>query len=156
MADNIDILVKLFDTLKASADKNEDATQQLIGQQHELVNHIKNMPIKELHDALKEHSKDSNTNIDECSGTVTTTSGKLMAELNIISSKVSRMILVVAVAFSILTGTYVVIRTVSDDNSQFNKWVKTSEEAHNDILKEVKNQINNLRKEISDMPSNGG
>jgi len=144
MADNIDILVKLFDTLKASTDKNEDTTQQLIGQQHELVNYIKNMPIKDLHAALKEHSKDSKINIDDCSGTVQSTSNDLMVEIKGLAGKVSKMILVVVVAFTIVMGGIGIVATVTD----------TDEDAHNSIIQNLKDEINLLRKEINDTNTN--
>jgi len=148
MADSIDVLVKLFDTLKFSSDKNEDATKQLISQQQDLVTYINNLPVKDLRDAIKEHSKDSKTNIDNCSNAVAVKTKDLMTEIKKVNSKVSKMILVVAVAFTILTGTYVVIRTVADDNSQLDKYKEFEDKAHNEILNNVTNQIKQLRREL--------
>ncbi len=114
MIDNISILVKLFETLKASTDKNEQATQQLIVQQLELVGHIKHLPIQDLKDALTEHSKDSKKEVNDCTENVDIKTTDLMTELTKLNNKVGKMILVVFVAFTILMGSYVIIRTVAD------------------------------------------
>jgi len=149
MADSIDILVKLFDTLKSSTDKNESSTQQLIGQQQELVSYINNLPIKDLHIALTAHSKEAKTDIDDCTDTVSTTTNNLMDEIKKINNKVSKMIFVVIAAFSILMGSYVVIRSVADNNSQFDEWQEGADKAHTEILDNVTQQISNLRRELA-------
>lgn len=147
MSDNINVLLKLFEILKESSDKNEEATQQLIVQQLDLVGHIKYLPIDDLRQALKDHAAKSSIDIDSCSETVTTTSGDLMAEIKKISSKVSKMILVVIVAFTILTGSYVIIRSVADKDLQ-NKVNVTLTEEHRAITDEV---IKEMRKEVLKM-----
>jgi len=148
MADSIDILVKLFDTLKTSTDKNESSTQQLVGQQQELVTYIKSLPIKDLRDALAVHAKDSDTNIDSCSDTIKSNSEALMAELKKISVKISKMTLVAVVIFTVLSGAYLVVRSVADNNSQFEQWQTTADKAHNEILDNVTDQIEKLRDEL--------
>ncbi len=114
MSDNISILVTLFETLKTSTDKNEEATQQLIVQQLDLVGHIKHLPIQDLKDALASHATNSKKEVDDCSDNVDTKTSDLMAEIVKLSGKVSKMILVVVVAFTILMGSYVVIRSIAD------------------------------------------
>lgn len=148
MADNIDILLKLFATLKESSDKNEEATKQLILQQLDLVSHIKHLPIEDLRQALKDHAKDSAENIDSCEETVTTTSGDLMTELKKISNKVGKMILVVLVTFSILTGGYIIIRSTVDNQESA---VVYTEAEHRkiarDVIKEIRKEMRKLHDE---------
>lgn len=149
MTDNIDILIKLFDTLKESSDKNSGATQQLITQQLDLVSHIKNLPIEDLRDALKEHAKQATDDMGDCVETVTTSSVDLMGEVKIIGSKVNKMILVVLVAFSLLTGTYLFVRSSYDSGKKFQEWQEKIEsqqnEEHHAIADEI---IKQLREEI--------
>jgi pyruvate/2-oxoglutarate dehydrogenase complex dihydrolipoamide acyltransferase (E2) component len=139
MANNIDILLKLFATLKESSDKNEEATKQLILQQLELVGHIKHLPIDDLRQALKEHAKDSEENIDACTETVEVTGKDLMEEIKKLASKVNKMILIVLVTFTILTGAYVVIRSTADNQENIST---ISEAQHHKIDLEI------IRKEI--------
>jgi len=148
MTDSMDILVKLFDTLKASTDKNESSTQQLIGQQQDLVTYIKNLPIKDLRDALNIHVKDSASNIDSCSNIVKLKTGVLMDELKKISVKISKMTLVAVVIFTVLAGAYVIVRTISDDKAQFEEYKETSDIEHSKMLQIVTDQIEVLRKEL--------
>ena len=148
MANNIDILLKLFATLKESSDKNEEATKQLILQQLELVGHIKHLPIEDLRQALKDHAKESSEEIDSCEETVTTTSEDLMTELKKMSNKVSKMILVVVVAFTILTGAYIIIRSVADNQESISA---TQEAQHRkvatDVIEEIRKEIRKLHNE---------
>jgi hypothetical protein len=134
MSDNITILVKLFETLKEASDKNEDATQQLIVQQLELVGHIKHLPIEDLRQALKDHAKDSADNIDSCTETVEITGKDLMTEIKKLASKVNKMILVVLVTFAVLTGTYVFISNVADHKQESVVWQKKIEKAKEDMV----------------------
>ena len=54
--ENVELMVKLFETLKESSDKNESTLRQLIEQQHSLISLIEYMPVKELHQSLKDHN----------------------------------------------------------------------------------------------------
>lgn len=139
MSDNINILVKLFETLKDSSDKNEETTQKLIVQQLELVSRIKNLPIEDLKQALKEHAKESLDSIDSCAETVETTGADLMKEIRRLASKVNMMIVVVLVTFAILTGTYVFISDVADHRKESIEWQekieKVKKEAFDKALK---------------------
>ncbi len=149
MSDNITILVKLFETLKESSDKNEDATQQLIVQQLELVGHIKHLPIEDLKQALKEHAKDSADSIDLCAENITVTSKDILEEIKKLSSKVSKMILVVLVTFSVLTGTYVFISNVAE-HKQESKVEQKIEMTQEDIVDKVMEKIRKEKKMTND------
>jgi len=149
MNENIDVLLQLFGMLKESSDKNEDATQQLIVQQLDLVSHIKHLPIDDLRAALKEHQKTSADDIDACTETVESTTGDLMDELKKISGRVNKMILVVSVAFSLMVGTYILVRSVSDSDTKFNAWQKKIEEKQNSEHQAIADEvIEKLRDEI--------
>ena len=50
-----DIILKLFDTLKDSTDKNERPMQTLINQQQTLVDNVRHMPIEEIRQDIKDH-----------------------------------------------------------------------------------------------------
>jgi len=156
MTDNIDILLKLFETLKESSDKNEDATQQLIVQQLELVSCIKNLPIEDLRAALKEHAKQSADDIDDCTETVETKSVGLMDEIKKISSKVNKMILVVTVAFSLLAGTYIFVRSSYDSGIKFQEWQdrieKRQRTEHSILVDEITKQIKEGFKNLKNKP----
>lgn len=120
MSDNISILVKLFETLKTSSDKNEEATQKLIVQQLDLVGHIKHLPIQDLKDALAAHAKDSKKEVNDCTENVDIKTSDLMVEVVKLNNKVSKMILVVVATFTILMGSYVIIRSVADKDKMYN------------------------------------
>jgi len=126
----IDLLIKLFDTLKDSMKDQQTVHNALLTNQNDIGNYIKTMPMEEIKQMLKEHVKDSSDEIDSCTETVETKSDKIMEEVQALKQKVGRMILVVIVAFTILTGSYVIIRTVAED--------KTS---HQEIIEEVKGLI---------------
>ena len=114
MTDNIDIFMKLFDTLKQASDKHESTLQKLIEQQQKLVGHIEYLPIKDLQTALDNHGKESTDEISTCTETVTITSSALIEKIRTMDSKISKMIIVVIVAFTVLTGGYFIIRGVTD------------------------------------------
>jgi molybdopterin biosynthesis enzyme MoaB len=88
-----DIILKLFDTLKESTDKNERTMQILINQQQSLVESVTHLPIGEIRQEIKEHvisAKAERENIED--------------KIDKIDHKVAKMIVVVLVAFTILGG----------------------------------------------------
>jgi len=156
MTDNIEILVKLFETLKTSSDKNEESTRQLIVQQLELVNHIKNMPISDLKQALKDHAKESAQDIDTCSETITTTTTDLMKELRSMHSKVTKMLIALALIVSIATGGYFIIRATADNDTIIQKHLdKKFNELSKQISKERQDEIQKLREEMEGLHKDG-
>jgi hypothetical protein len=114
MAENIDLMVKLFETLKQSSDKNEATLQKLIEQQHSLIGHIEYLPIKELQTSLKDHNKESSDEITSCTDTVNKTSDSILERVKKIDGKVGKMITIVLVAFSLLTITFIVAKMTMD------------------------------------------
>ena len=148
MTDNIDILMKLFDTLKQASDKHESTLQKLIEQQHKLVGHIEYLPIKELQNALESHGKESTNDITTCTDTVTSTSDTLIEKVRSIDSKISKMIIVVIVAFSILTGGFLIIKAATDyfDNASLQEIESEQEKKYMDAIDDIKKQIEELHK----------
>ncbi len=130
MADHIDLMIKLFDTLKQASDKNESSIISLIQQQDKLIGHIEHLPIKDLQDALKEHNKDSKKNIDSCTETVETTSDKILDRVKGIENKIGRMILVVIVAFTLFSSAVFIAKFVYND--------KTDKSSYSEILEGLK------------------
>ena len=148
MTDNISsVLVRLFDTLKDATDKNEESTQELISQQADLVTHIKNLPIKDLKALLELHAKNSKTEVDTCSANVTTKTDDLMKEILKIGNKVSRMILVVIVAFTILMGTYVIIRNVAEKDQIYDYEAVEAKQSKS-FDEKIDTLLINIRKEM--------
>lgn len=147
--ENINVLLKLFDTLKESSDRNEDATKQLIIQQLELVNRIKTLPIDDLRIALKEHAKQSIDDIDNCTGKVSETKTSLMDELRTINNKITKMIYVVVIAFSLTMGLYVFVRSTTDNDAKLLKWQQQIETRQNiEHEKIIKKVIEEIRSEF--------
>lgn len=156
MTDNIEILVKLFETLKASSDKNEETTRQLVVQQLELVNQIKNLPIEDLKQALKEHAKDSANNIDACSQVVSVTSNDVMGELRSIKGKLTKLLIAIGLVVTIATGGYFVLRAVSDSDQIIEKHLdKKFHELSDQITKERESELEDIRQQMRDLHKDG-
>jgi len=98
-----DIILKLFDTLKDSTDKNERTMQTLITQQQLLVDNVTHLPINEIRQDIKDHIISAH---EERKGI----SDKILK----IDGKISKMIIVVLVAFTILSGSYLFVRSSLD------------------------------------------
>ena len=145
--DNIKILVKLFETLKESSNRNESTTQKLVIQQLELVNQIKNLPVDDLKEALKEHAKESSDEINECSGVIELETANIISLLKDIVNKINRMILVVLVAFSVVTGSYVMIRSTADDTNQIELLKDELKQEQKELAEEI---MDKLHEELKD------
>lgn len=95
-----DIILKLFDTLKDSTDKNERTMQTLIHQQQILVDNVTHMPMDEIRQDIKDHIVSAR---EERKG--------ITERIIKIDSKVGKMIIVVIVTFSVLTGSYLFVKS---------------------------------------------
>jgi hypothetical protein len=98
-----DFIIKLFDTLKESTDKNERTMQTLINQQQILVDTVKHMPINEIRKEIQDHidSAKEERNI-------------ILDHIVKMDFKITKMIITVIVAFTIVTGGYLFIRSIVD------------------------------------------
>jgi DNA-binding transcriptional MerR regulator len=142
---NIEILVRLFETLKDSSIRNENVSQRLLMQQIEMVNQIKNLPVEDLKVALKEHMADSAKDINTCAGTIEIHTNDIKELIKVLTNKVSKMITVVAVTFSLLAGTYTVMRVVSDEQSHIDQLKQELVEERDARMDEM---LNEIRKEM--------
>jgi hypothetical protein len=123
-----DIILKLFDTLKDSTDKNERTMQILINQQQTLVDNVTHMPIDEIRQEIKEHVVSAKKERVEISGKVEK-----------VDSKVGKMILVVIVAFTLFSSA-VLIGNLTN---------RTSTPTHDDLqetILELEKQIEDYHK----------
>ena len=156
MTDNIEILVKLFETLKTSSDKNEEATRQLILQQLELVNQIKSLPIEDLKLALKEHAKESTKEMNACTEVVSVTSSDVMAELRSIRGKLTKMLIALGLVVSIATGGYFVIRATADNEEIIEKHItKQIDQMSDRISEERAKDLEEIRQQMRDLHTDG-
>jgi hypothetical protein len=147
--DNIELMVKLFETLKESSDKSESTLRKLIEQQYSLVSLIEYMPVKELHESLKVHSKDSSTEIGECTDTVHTTSDTILEKVKGIEVKIGRMILVVIVAFSVLSAGFIVGRLTLEGKIMQQSSVLEHQEIIDALKESMEEEFDKIRREIN-------
>ena len=97
----IDLLLKLFDTLKDSLKDINIGNNALLTNQNDISNHIKGLPMEEVKQLLKDHSKESSDDIDSCTETVESKSDAILEEVKEIKGKIKNMILAVVVAVSL-------------------------------------------------------
>ena len=116
MSDTLDFVSKLFDTLKEASKDSNTALQRLVAQQQELVNHVKGLPITELHQTLKDHDTKSTGEIDSCTETVESQTGTILKEVRDLKGKVRTMIIVVVVAFSLFTSAALIGKLVIESD----------------------------------------
>lgn len=126
MTDSIEILVKLFDTLKEASDENKRTTQVLVSQQQELVNYIKTLPIVDFKELLKDHATKSGTDIDACTLKVETKTESILQKMRSIDGKITKMLIVITVFVGLLAVAYFIARSTTD-----------VEQIKNDITKEI-------------------
>jgi hypothetical protein len=151
MSDYVDILNKLFDTLKGASDRNEQATQKLVEQQVILVGKIKSMPIDELRDVLKSHADKTDKEISDCNGTIELRTLEIKDLIKDLITRVNRMILAVTIAVTITTGGYFIIRYMADDHININTLrQELKQERHNEqneIVKKIQEEMRKLHLE---------
>lgn len=110
----VDLLIKLFDTLKDSIKDIQNICQALLTNQTSIGNYMKNLPMEEVKGLLKDHSKESTTEIGTCKETVEIKSNNLLQKINSMDNKINKMIIVITVAFALLTVAYFVVRSTTD------------------------------------------
>jgi hypothetical protein len=99
----VDLLIKLFDTLKDASKDNYQLSQALLTNQNNIGNYIKSLPMDDLRQALKDHSKQSASDIGTCTDTVEIKSLDILKEVKAIGGKIRTMIIVVTVAFTLFS-----------------------------------------------------
>ncbi|MHA1801623.1 MAG: hypothetical protein ACTSWJ_07805 [Candidatus Heimdallarchaeaceae archaeon] len=130
-----DIILKLFDTLKDSTDKNERTMQTLINQQQILVDNVTHLPIDEIKQDIKDHIVSAHEERKKISDKILKLDGKVV-----------KMIIVVLVAFTLFTSAVMVAR-LSDKSAEM-------EISHSDLVDKfdrkfelLENKLNQKRSE---------
>jgi hypothetical protein len=149
---DFDLLLKLFDTLKDSSKDTQDLCHAMLTNQNNIGSYIKNLPVDELRNALKEHNKESADNIDACTETVETKTDAILKIVDLIETKIGKMITVVIVAFALLTVAFIIGRLSMDTSSLEKKIESTQQEEHQVIIDAVKDsmekEFEKVRKEM--------
>lgn len=158
MSDPIDILSKLFETLKDASNRNEQATDKLIAQQLDLVSHIKSMPVEDLKLALREHAKKSTQEIVDCNGTIELRTADIMEEIKKLSHKVTKLLIVVSVTITVATSGYFLIRYAAEKNQKLpvdwqQKYEKIESEQQNIIDTKLEKLMKEIREEMRKLHS---
>ena len=128
----IDLLIKLFDTLKDSIKEVQNLSNALLTNQNNIGNYIKGLPMEDIKQTLKDHSKDSAADISSCTSTVETKTGDIMESIKGLKERVGRMILVVIVISSIL-GLGILIGGIATNYKVFHE----EEASYENVIKET-------------------
>lgn len=99
----VDLLLKLFDTLKDSSKDTQQMCQAMLTNQTNISNFMRNLPLAELKEMLKEHAKESGDDIGTCTETVENQTDAILKEVRQLRSRIKTMITVVIVTFSLFT-----------------------------------------------------
>jgi len=144
---NVEIIVKLFDTLKESSTRTTEALNDLISQQSELISHVKHLPIEDLQNAIKEHSKDTNDEFIKSAEKAAENSNKVLEKIKNIDSKLSKVLIVISVAFALSGCVYFLVRSTIDTDKIMEKIEDKQNTEHNKLMEEIKNEIEKLHKQ---------
>jgi predicted PurR-regulated permease PerM len=141
-----EIIVKLFDTLKDSSDKTTEALNNLISQQNELISHVNHLPIDDLKQALRDRSDQAAKDVEKSS----IDSKTILEKLRDMDKKLSKVLIAIAVAFSIIAAAYIIVRSTTDTNKIINTVVKRidqdQDQKHDRIINEIKKEIEKFHK----------
>jgi gas vesicle protein len=130
----VDLLIKLFDTLKDSIKDMQNLCQALLTNQTSIGSYMKSLPMDEVKQLLKEHSKESTDEIGTCTETVETQTDTILTEVRDLKGKVRTMIIVVLVAFALFTSAVLIGRLSIDTNKAHDEMIPT-------IVEEVIKQL---------------
>lgn len=157
------LILKLFDTLKDAITNMNDTLKELLNNQKNIADYMKTLPIKDLKESLKDHSKESTDNIDECTQTVELQSGDILKAINNLKDIITKTIVIVGVFFTIVTSgwfykaflqgpTYVdnmlqdtiseLKKTLEDEKTKNDNAIKNQ----NKIIEELRTTIRNLKR----------
>ena len=143
----VDLLLKLFDTLKDASKETQQLCHALLTNQNNITNYMGNLPMDELKMALRDHAKDSSDEIGTCTETVETKTDNILSVVKTIDSKVGKMILVVLVSFSLFSIAFFMGKYTSGDADKFIEWeekIKSRQEAeHNKLIDAIREEFRN-------------
>lgn len=150
----VDLLLKLFDTLKDSSKDTQQMCQAMLTNQTDISSFMKNLPLAELKEMIKDHAKTSGDDIGTCTETVESQTDAILKEVRQLKGRIKTMITVVIVAFSLFTiaGLIGVIsyQTAEDTTPAYPEEFYKPEEAehqHERLRQEI---IEAIRKEFKD------
>jgi len=143
----VDLLIKLFETLKDALRDTNQLCQAMLNNQTSIANHMKTLPIedlkqvlkdhsKESSDDLKDHSKESSDDIGTCTETVETQGVNILNEIRDLKGKVKTMIIVVVVAFTLFSSVLLVGKLMVD-----------TDQTHEELKIEIIRELNKKRSE---------
>jgi hypothetical protein len=145
----IDLLIKLFDTLKDSSKETQDLCRAMLTNQTKIGGAMQGIPFDEIKTMLKDHAKESSKEIDTCSETVEMKTDGIMEEVKALGNKVNRMILVVVVSFSIMTGGFFLIRYAAEQSvAPPDNWEERLRAIEEDQHEDIDNKLNKFMDEI--------
>ena len=157
MAD-VNLLIKLFDTLKDSSKDTQQMCQSMLSNQASISHYIKSLPLDELKGLIKDHAKNSEDDIGICKDAVEEKSDDILKEVKGMTGKVKTMITVVIVAFSLFTiaGLIGVIAYESRKpklNEHVDEFYRQEEAdiRHDELKKEI---IDSLKEELKKFEEN--
>lgn len=119
----IDLLLKLFDTLKDAIKDIQLMCQAMLTNQNNIGNYVKSLP-----DALKDHAKESSDEIGTCTETVEAQSDTVLNEIRELKGKVKTMIIVVVVAFTLFTAAVMIARLTDERPNEHHQLMEKIEE----------------------------
>jgi len=132
----VDLLIKLFETLKDALRDTNQLCQAMLNNQTSIANHMKTLPIEDLKQVLKEHSKESSDDIGTCTETVETQGVNILNEIRDLKGKVKTMIIVVVVAFTLFSSVLLVGKLMVD-----------TDQTHEELKIEIIRELNKKRSE---------
>lgn len=152
-----DLLLKLFDTLKDASKETQQLCHAMLTNQQNIGSYIKQLPMTDLKEALKEHSKEASDEIGTCTETVETTTDTILERVKLIESKIGKMILVVLVAFTLFSSALFVAKYITTSDSESHEKLEKVIATQNDQIIELQKTIENLHKENgNDKKPSGG
>jgi len=144
-----DFLLKLFDTLKDASKETQQLCHALLTNQNDIGNLLKNIPVKELKDTLKEHSKESSADIKACTEIIELKNDGVLDRLKTVETKIAKMILVVIVAVGLFSAALLIGSLVRDKDDSINSEIITE-------IQKKRKRITELEKRIEILKSSGG
>lgn len=152
-----DILLKLFDTLKDASKETQQLCHTMLTNQANIGTYIKQLPMTDLKDALKEHSKEASDEIGVCTETVETTTDNILEKVKLIENRIGKMILVVIVAFTLFSSALFVARYMNKSDITAHEKLEKVITTQNKQIAELQKTIDELHQENGDdkKPSGG-
>jgi len=145
-----ELLIKLFDTLKDASKETQQMCLAILQNQNNISNFMDNIPIQELKDTLKEHSKEAAADMDVCTETIETTSHSILERVKVIEGKIGKMILTVLVVFALFSSAVLIGTLIQKSDKSTDIDIENLLENHeikeNKKFKEILEKIEELHK----------